>query len=92
LEAVDVETPREGDLDIAEEVVHLGHARLVVGVDEFTAGGFATNEAMRDRSSSLLGEAVSTKEAVAVQDEFSHVFETVLAFVAMLRFLVHSSY
>jgi hypothetical protein len=62
---------------------------LVPGIDKLTVCRLHTNPAFVRALAFIFGKTVSTEKAVAVQDEFTDLFETGLALVAMLRILVH---
>lgn len=65
---------------------------MVAGVDEFSVGGFGADSAVGGVACAVFVEAVHAEEAVAVEYEFASLFETGLAFVAVLRVAVHNIY
>ena len=89
LKFVNVDTLIEQRVDIAEEIVEFVHAVLISGVYEFSMSRFGADSADVGVSCALLAEALHAEEAVAVEYEFACLLEAGLAFVTVLRVLVH---
>lgn len=90
LEFIDIGALIEQRLNIPEEIVDAVHALLVARVDELADSGLEAYSADIGVPGLLLAEAVHAEEAVAVEDKLTDLSEARLAFVPVLRVLVHN--